>query len=144
MIKPAYRLMLVLILGLALEGFLAINEASANIFGSTRCSIHIMARNDGPHPVNLSYHDSKVKIRGGLWKKVFKKKDNLRVLPGSEFRYNYLADVSCEKKRRWLFTLKDGEGCAFEYAWYKPSSTGWFARGTTVINLHDLSRKCNR
>ncbi len=137
MTRTTHRLMMVIILGLVIEGLVYVNESSAN------CSIIIVAVNNGPHPVTLSYHDSKVKIRGGIWKKVFKKNDNLRVLPGAEFTYYYQANLSCSHKRRWSFTLLKGEGCAFEYAWYKPSSTGWFAPGTDLIRLYDLSKKCN-
>ena len=54
---------LIVILVFALGGLLHINEASAG------CRINIKARNDSSSPVNLSRHDSKVKVKGGTWKK---------------------------------------------------------------------------
>ena len=134
--KPACILIAILVF--VLGGLLHINEASAG------CRINIKARNDSSSPVNLSRHDSKVKVKGGTWKKVFGVNDDLRVEPHSNFDYVYKASFGCNVKRRWLFTLIDGEGCTFEYAWYKPSADGWFAKGVTDISLHELSGKCNR
>ena len=130
--------LLIGILGVALGGLLFVSEASAG------CRINISGRNDGPHPVHLSFHNSKVKVKGGTWKKIFRVDDDLRVEAGTRFNYVYQASMGCNVKRRWLFTLINGEGCDFEYAWYKPSSTGWFAKGTTNISIHELYGKCNR
>ena len=129
---------LVVIVGYAFIGFLHVDEASAG------CRINIKGRNDGPHPVSLSFHDSKVKVKGGTWKKIFHPHDDLRVEPGTQFNYVYDAAFGCNLKRRWVFRLLKGEGCALEHIWYKPSSTEWFAKGTTDISIHELSRKCNR
>ncbi len=129
---------LTVIVGCTLVGFLQVNEASAG------CRINIQGRNDGPHPVNLSYHDSKVKVKGGTWKKIFRSDDDLRVEAGTQFHYVYDAALGCNLKRRWVFRLIKGEGCAFEHIWYKPSSTEWFAKGTTDISFYELSGKCNR
>jgi len=126
------------IVGYALVGFLHVNEASSG------CRINIQGRNDGPHPVNLSYHDSKVKVKGGTWKRIFRPDDDLRVEAGTHFHFVYNAALGCNLKRRWVFRLIKGEGCAFENIWYKPSSMEWFAKGTTDISIHELFSKCNR
>ncbi len=130
--------LLAITLGLTLGGFFQVDEAAAG------CRINIKGRNDSSAPVYLSYHNSKVKVKGGTWKKIFDTDDNLRIEANSTFEYLYKASMGCNVKRRWLFTLTNGGVCEFEYAWYKPSSTGWFAKGTTDISVHELSEKCTR
>ena len=129
---------LTVIVGYALVGFLHVNEASAG------CRINISGRNDSNWSVWFSYRNSKVKIKGGTWKKIFKGHRDATMVEGhSNFNFIYDADFGCNVKRRWVFTLEAGDACNFEYSWYKPSNDGWFPKGTTEISVHELSRKCN-
>lgn len=77
---------------------------------------------------------AKVKIRGGVWKKV--RIDRL-ITPNENVRRSVSLLYNCNKKRRWQFTFSPA-GRTNSYTFYFPSSSTWTE--SENIDLGDVSR----
>lgn len=113
-------------------------EAAAPITAAAGCRINIKARNDGSRRIGISWPNSHVRTKIGVWKRMsgevgFETWTYIDV--GEEVAKVYTADFSCRAQRRWRFTLRRSDGQL--HMLYIPD--GRFTTSTTV-DLGDVSR----
>lgn len=97
---------------------------------SAGCDITIKVKNTGNATYTVNWDDSKVKVKGGLWKKIGDGKES--VSPGAIVSTTYKALFNCGSKRRYqVRTLKGGS----EKTTYYPSSSTWTTKQTFTVKV---------
>ncbi|OZC04306.1 hypothetical protein [Rubricoccus marinus] len=109
------------------------------------CTVSIRGTNRGNRDIEIKLTRSKVKVRGGIWKRIDKVAgtvggactDDEVSVPNDRQTYSESCnlDLGCGSRRRYKFEIKRGGNTHIEYF---PSSNGWTT--STTINLGDLNR----
>jgi len=109
------------------------------------CTVSVRATNRGNRDIEIRLTRSKVKVRGGRWKRIDRAAgvvggactdDEITVENDREtYSESCNLDMGCNSRRRYKFEIKRGGNTHIEYF---PSQQGW-TRSTT-INLGNLNR----
>ena len=94
------------------------------------CKITIEIVNKTSRSIIIDKKDSKVKIKGGTWRKIGK--NNTEVRGGEKVSIPFNATFGCKKKRQYRISWSgQGEGGTK----YHPSTTGFTTNQTVKINI---------
>ncbi len=107
--------------------FLLIFAFNLNI-ANAGCSINIKLKNNESNTVSVLWSKSKVKTKGGSWKKVGTNITSID--PGKTLVRNYFATFGCKLKRRYKILFRQGSNTWSEFY---PSPTGWSTNQTVII-----------
>ncbi|MCP5054389.1 MAG: hypothetical protein GY940_44895 [bacterium] len=84
------------------------------------CKITITVKNDKNYTITVNWKTSKVKIKGGIWKKLGTNSQTIG--KGKERSHSYNATFGCNKKRQYKIYWSGGGSDGWEYY---PSSSGF-------------------
>lgn len=119
--------------GMAAPGFRMLDAAAFDAGGERPCDVTIRGSNSGASTITFGHSMSRVKVRGGLWKKLGSWEATAK--PDGSLASTVRLDFGCSPKRRYrlYFARKDGSDAVCYY----PSSASWTTR--TTLNLGDLA-----
>lgn len=95
------------------------------------CKITVGVKNTGSSSFIVDWGQSKLKVKGGLWKKIAKNSKET-VKPGKTATETFTALFNCGASRRYQFhTIKGGS----TKTTYNPSASGWTKSNTPTSNV---------
>jgi hypothetical protein len=100
------------------------------------CNINIYVANKSKHTIRI--HEGKVKVRGGLWKKMKywdPAQSEMWLNPGKRSGDGYRADFNCGAKRRYQVKYQCLGGTGGWFTDYYPSAKKWTTNQTITIPL---------
>jgi hypothetical protein len=98
---------------------------STSISLEAGCKITITVDNDKSHPITVNWKESKVKIKGGIFKKIG---TNSQTIPkGMSKNHAFSADFGCKKNRQYKIYWSGGGSDGWVYY---PSASG-FTKNTS-------------
>lgn len=112
---------------------------SANSYAG--CGITWTAKNNGDVGITLLRSFSKVKVKGG-WYKKFMYDASHSLNPGDTVTEGEILDLGCNKKRRFKIEVWCAGASTDTKTVHFPSSTTYYSKGKTYFNFGDLSDYC--
>ena len=88
--------------------------------------------NQDNEPINIDWHDSKVKVRGGTYKKLSNNTNTDIILPGEHASIVYDATFGANVKRRYQISVNNGDSTKVKVY---PSHNGWTEDPTPTIKV---------
>jgi hypothetical protein len=104
------------------------------------CSVNVTFHSTEASPappndvIEVDLHESKVKIKGGFWKKLSSKEDIETVFPGERAKRTFKLDFGCSSSRRYKFLIQD-DNSSDEKTLYFPSSLGWTTKQSFTVTV---------
>ena len=97
---------------------------------SAGCKITISVNNTGTAALTVDWDESKVKTKGGLWKKIKGGKNT--VAPGATESHVYTATFNCDANRRYQIFTEQGDS---DQTTYIPSSSTWTTDSSPTVSI---------
>ena len=83
-------------------------------------------------PLYIEWHECKVKVKGGVYKKLAKNTNTDTIKPGGVVSTVYNATFGADAKRRYQIAGNDGNS---DFIKMYPSYNGWTQDSTPTINV---------
>lgn len=110
----------------------AIIAASMPMSVEAGCKITIKVKNNKNHPITVDWKSSKVKIKGGTFKKLGTNSQS--VPPGQTVSHSYNADFGCNKNRQYKIYWSGSGGSD---GWvYHPGPNGFTKDVTFTVKIN--------
>lgn len=97
------------------------------------CNINVEVHNLDSTATVVDWHDSKVKIQGGLWDRLGPNGDTSVVAGGGTISRSVNTLFNCGANRRWQFNFEQGGSSQTVYF---PSTTGWTTNQTVHVHAN--------
>ena len=96
------------------------------------CNVTVKVKNTGSHGFTVVWDKSKVKSKGGLWKKLARNSSEY-VPAGAHRSINYTATFNCNAKRRYQVRTTRGGSTKTTYF---PGPSGWTQNQSVTVNVN--------
>ena len=95
------------------------------------CDINVEVHNTGSQTITVDWGDSKVKVKGGTWKKIGS--SAVSIAAGDTKTEDFKATFNCGAKRR--YKIKSTEGSSSKTT-YHPGTSSWTTAQTVHVHVN--------
>lgn len=88
--------------------------------------------NKDTEPLNVEWHECKVKVKGGLYERLAKNTNTDTIQPGKTASTVHDATFASDAKRRYQIAVNNGDS---DSVTYYPSNSGWTEDSTPTIGV---------